>query len=62
MDTPGPKRLDNAAGQHIALVDMSQMPVAYLGSDNVHPNDQGYAYLADVWYSAIGEFLPPLRE
>jgi len=39
-------------------VDMSKMPVADLSSDSVHPNDQGYAFMAGVWYSAIKDFLP----
>ena len=24
----------------------------------VHPNDQGYAYMANIWYAAIKDFLP----
>lgn len=47
-----------AVGQHLVLVDMSQMPHGYLDSDHIHPNDQGYAYMADVWYSAIADYLP----
>jgi lysophospholipase L1-like esterase len=46
-----------AKGQHIVLVDMSKMPTSQL-SDGVHPNDQGYAYMADVWYAAIKAYLP----
>jgi lysophospholipase L1-like esterase len=26
-------------------------------SDNVHPNDQGYVYMANVWYAAIEDLL-----
>jgi len=48
-----------AKGQHIVGVDMSKMPVpADIGSDNVHPNDQGYAYMANIWYAAIKDVLP----
>jgi lysophospholipase L1-like esterase len=47
-----------AAGQHFVLVDMSQMPTSDLGGDDLHPNDQGYAYMADVWYAAIADLLP----
>jgi lysophospholipase L1-like esterase len=48
-----------AQGQHIIGVDMSKMPVpADIASDNVHPNDQGYAYMANIWYAAIKNLLP----
>jgi lysophospholipase L1-like esterase len=29
-----------------------------LASDGVHPNDQGYVYMANVWYAAIEDVLP----
>lgn len=45
-------------GQHLIGVDMSKMPTSGLASDRVHPNDQGYAYMANVWYEAIKGFLP----
>lgn len=44
------------AGKHVILVDMSKMPTSQL-SDGVHPNDAGYAYMADVWYAAIKDVL-----
>lgn len=47
-----------AQGQHIALVDMSAMPKSGLASDGVHPNDQGYTYMANTWFTAIQGFLP----
>jgi lysophospholipase L1-like esterase len=47
-----------ANGQHLVSVDMSKMPAAALSSDGIHPNDTGYAYMADVWYSAIKTYLP----
>jgi len=48
-----------AKGQHIVGVDMSKMPVpADIASDNIHPNDQGYAYMANIWYAAIKDLLP----
>jgi lysophospholipase L1-like esterase len=38
---------------------MSKLPVpADLSSDGTHPNDQGYAYMAAVWYAAIKDLLP----
>ena len=51
------------AGQHVVLVDMfgafsanPQYAKAWM-YDNLHPNDAGYAVMADVWYRAIGAFL-----
>jgi lysophospholipase L1-like esterase len=48
-----------AKGQHIIGVDMSKMPVPQdLTSGSVHPNDQGYEYMAGIWYAAIKDLLP----
>lgn len=47
-----------AQGEHMVLADMSTMPASGLGNDDLHPNDQGYSYMAQVWYEAIGDFLP----
>lgn len=47
-----------AEGQHMIVADMSKMPTNNLGSDGVHPNDQGYSYMANVWYEAIKDVLP----
>ncbi len=51
------------AGKHIQLVDMygafiksSNYKDALL-FDGLHPNDAGYAVMADVWYDAISEYL-----
>jgi len=56
---PGIVTAHAAKGQHIIGVDMSKMPVpADIQSDNVHPNDQGYAYMANIWYAAIKSLLP----
>ncbi|MEP6655389.1 MAG: GDSL-type esterase/lipase family protein, partial [Myxococcales bacterium] len=40
-----------AKGQHIIGVDMSKMPLSDLGTATLHPNDQGYAYMAGIWYA-----------
>lgn len=45
-------------GEHMVVADMSQMPSNNLASDGLHPNDQGYAYMASVWYAAIQDVLP----
>jgi lysophospholipase L1-like esterase len=56
---PGIVQSHAAKGQHIIGVDMSEMPVPQdLTSGSVHPNDQGYAYMANIWYAAIKDLLP----
>ena len=47
-----------AKGQHIIGVDQNKVPTGGLSSDGVHPNDQGYVYMAGVWYAAIKDLLP----
>ncbi|HEY5090078.1 MAG TPA: SGNH/GDSL hydrolase family protein [Polyangia bacterium] len=55
---PGIVQSHAATGQHIIGVDMSKLPLADLSSDGTHPNDQGYAYMAGIWYAAIKDLLP----
>ncbi len=55
---PGLVQARIAKGQHLVGVDMSKMPTSGLAGDGVHPNDQGYAYMANVWYEAIKGYLP----
>lgn len=55
---PGVVQARADKGQHLVSVDMSKMPVSDLGNDGLHPNDTGYAYMADVWYKAITGVLP----
>ena len=47
-----------AKGQHVIGVDMSKMPLTDLTTASVHPNDQGYVYMAGIWYAAIKGLLP----
>lgn len=47
-----------ARGQHVIGADMSKMPLTDLTTASVHPNDQGYAYMASIWYAAIKDLLP----
>ena len=54
---PGIVQARAAKGQHIIGVDMSKLPINQL-SDGTHPNDQGYAYMANIWYAAIKDLLP----
>jgi lysophospholipase L1-like esterase len=47
------------AGKNVVMVDMSTLPASDIrGSGNVHPTDQGYADMANIWYGAIKGFLP----
>jgi hypothetical protein len=54
---PGIIQAHAAKGQHIIGVDMSKLPVSQL-ADGTHPTDQGYAYVASIWYAAIKDLLP----
>ena len=53
------------AGKHVILVDMYGAFTANpnykteLMADTLHPKDAGLAVMANVWYEAIGGFLPP---
>lgn len=55
---PGIVQARVAKGQHLAVVDMSKMSTANLNSDSLHPTDAGYAFMANVWYTAIQSYLP----
>jgi hypothetical protein len=54
---PGIVQARAAKGQHFIGVDMSKLPISQL-SDGTHPNDQGYASMANIWYAAIKDLLP----
>jgi len=52
------------AGQHLLLVNMTAAftaaaanPLSLL-SEGLHPNNNGYAVMAQTWYAAIEDFLP----
>lgn len=46
------------AGAHIIFADQfTGFPTSELG-DGVHPNEEGYARMAGVWYDAIEPYLP----
>jgi autotransporter-associated beta strand protein len=51
---PGLIAQKQAAGDNIALVDMNtNFPAGGLSSDNLHPNDTGYAWMATQWQNAL---------
>jgi lysophospholipase L1-like esterase len=51
------------AGKHVVMVDMYDAFTAIANyktadlSDNLHPNDAGYAVMGGVWYAQIGPLL-----
>lgn len=55
---PGIIQAQVAKKHHVIGVDMSKMPLSGLTTASVHPNDQGYAYMAGIWYAAISDLLP----
>jgi lysophospholipase L1-like esterase len=45
--------------EHVVMVDMSTLPSSDIhGNGNVHPTDQGYADMANLWYGVIKGYLP----
>ncbi len=56
---PGVVSAHSAKNEHVIMVDMSTLPTSDIrGSGNVHPTDQGYADMANLWYGAIKGYLP----
>lgn len=55
---PGIIQAHVAKGHHVIGVDMSGMPLSDLTTSSLHPNDKGYAYMAEIWYPAIKDLLP----
>jgi lysophospholipase L1-like esterase len=47
-------------GKHIVTVDMNSNfnTLTMLNSDGIHPNTNGYKFMAAEWYAAIGSLLP----
>jgi lysophospholipase L1-like esterase len=44
------------AGKHVSLVDMyTNFPANGLYTDNAHPNDVGFAFMAKQWFDAIAK-------
>jgi lysophospholipase L1-like esterase len=63
-EIPGQVQARVAAGKHIVVVDQYAALTANpnyknaLLNDNLHPNDAGYAVMAQTWYAAIKAYLP----
>lgn len=48
-----------AVGKHVMLADMNTgFASTMIGSDGIHPNNAGYKFMADRWYSVVGSLLP----
>ena len=54
---PGIVSAHAAKNEHVVMVDMTSFPSTDFGN-GVHPSDQGYTYMANLWYQAITGFLP----
>ncbi|GAA3454642.1 SGNH/GDSL hydrolase family protein [Dactylosporangium matsuzakiense] len=55
---PGIVQAKAAAGQRVRLVDLhAGLTLADIGSDGIHPTDDGYSKLADTWYAALQPVL-----
>jgi lysophospholipase L1-like esterase len=46
-----------AMNEHVVMVDMTSFPSTDYGN-GVHPSDQGYVYMGNLWYQAIKGYLP----
>jgi lysophospholipase L1-like esterase len=63
---PGIIQAEQAAGKHVALVDMGAVTTADLAADGIHPVDSGYLKMAAAWNEGIqtaaaaGWIAPPV--
>ena len=54
---PGIVSAHAAKNEHVVMVDMTSFPSSDFGN-GVHPSDQGYVYMGNLWYQAIKGVLP----
>jgi len=55
---PGIVEARASAGKHVIMVDQNMgFPTSEL-ADGVHPNAEGYARMAGVWWTAISDLIP----
>lgn len=55
---PGVVQTRAAAGKHVILADMNTgFTAGMLSTDGVHPNQSGYNFMGDQWYSVISGLL-----
>lgn len=50
-------RWEDAQGKHVQYVDMYDAVPVYDVADGIHPDDEGYALMANVWYAALTKLL-----
>jgi len=56
---PGLVQARAAAGKHVLLADMNTgFSSNMLSNDGVHPNQSGYEFMGNAWYSVISDLLP----
>jgi lysophospholipase L1-like esterase len=56
---PAIVRSEAAQGKHVQYIDMyDAVPVSDV-DDGIHPDDAGYALMANVWYGALVKLLAP---
>ena len=44
---------DMAAKKGATVVDVSQLPLSFIGQDGLHPTEAGYQRIAEIWFDAI---------
>jgi hypothetical protein len=49
-----------AAGKHVIMVDLNTgfQTSTMLSGDGIHPNQTGYNWMGDTWYTAVGSLFP----
>jgi hypothetical protein len=49
-----------SAGKHVTMVDLNTgfQTSTMLSSDGIHPNQTGYNWMGDTWYSVVGSLFP----
>jgi len=52
-------RWEDAHGKHVQYVDMYGAVPVYDLADGIHPDNDGYALMANVWYAALTKLLVP---
>jgi lysophospholipase L1-like esterase len=57
---PGLVQSRAATGKHLLVADMNGgfNTATMLSSDNLHPNNAGYKFMASRWYAVVGSLLP----
>jgi lysophospholipase L1-like esterase len=54
---PSLVRWKDAQGKHVQYVDMYDAVPVYDLADGIHPDDAGYALMANVWYTSLTKLL-----